>query len=110
MLSEMSYEDFLGWRAFDKVSPVGDRRGDWQAASVCSAIFNSMAIKAGSNKRFATSDFLLEFKEDETPVSDEVASPQLPQDWQRMKMIARMFVKEANAAEKKRKQHGQRRR
>lgn len=117
MLREMPYPRFLEWQEYDRISPIGDRRGDWQAASICSAIFNSMAIKAGSGKRFATKEFLLNFKMDED-AKVEPTAPAPP--WRKMKMIARLFTAQANADEargtnreakqKTRTEHGRRRR
>jgi hypothetical protein len=109
MLREMSYDDFLTWQAFDRMSPIGDQRGDWQAASICSAIFNAMAIRARSDKRFATSDFLLEFTDEGLKKKQEDTTPAPSQDWQRMKFIARMFTAQANTDEEKRQSRGRRR-
>lgn len=108
MLREMPYHDFLAWQAFDSISPIGDRRADWQAASICSAVFNSMAIRAGAQKRFRTGDFLLEFTDEEGKEAPKVEAPST--NWKVMKTYARMFAKQANAdAEKKRTRNGRRR-
>ena len=103
MLREMSYTDFLAWQAYDRVEPIGDRRGDWQAASVCSAVCNTLAAQSGSKTRYTTKDFLLQFTDEVVEAKKEV--PAVP-DWQRMKFTARMFVAQANAEKK----HGRRRR
>lgn len=98
----MSWREFQEWRAFDLVHPIGDRRGDWQAAIICASIWNSTLAANRSRKRFKPSEFLLEFteipKDDEIPASD-TSTPATP--WQHMKMIARMQVALANAEEKK---------
>jgi hypothetical protein len=38
MLQGMSWQQFLEWKAFDEIEPIGGARGDWQAASICSVV------------------------------------------------------------------------
>jgi hypothetical protein len=109
MLREMSWIEFQEWMAFDLIHPIGDRRGDWQAAQVCASIWNSAFARAGSRKRLKPSDFLLEFtevaKDDPTPTSD-ASTPATP--WQHMKFIAQMQVALAKADELKKQKRDRR--
>ena len=98
MLNEISWEQFQEWLAYEVVEPFGELRADWQAASVCAAVANSSAIISGSRKRFKVSDFLLEFDEQVKAIPGQGPA----QNWQRHKMIAKMFAAIANKAEAKR--------
>lgn len=99
MLGELTYKQFLELQEYDLISPIGDKRGDWQAASVCATAMNVALMRAGSRKRVRVKDFVLDFTSDPKEVKEE---PQ--QTWQEMKFIARMFTAAANAdAKKKRK-------
>jgi hypothetical protein len=90
----MTWQQFLEWKAYDQVQPLGDERGDWQAASVCAAFMTAITRKV-----FNPETFLLKFRDpDEAP--PEPPKPAAP-DWQRMKMIARMQTALANADEQK---------
>jgi len=101
----MSARQFQEWFEFDRVDPIGGRRGDWHAASICAAIFNSMAIRANSRTRFRVRDFLLEFGDAKQVKEVDNKPPQ--QTWQQQKMIARTFAAMFNAGEKqKRKRRG----
>jgi hypothetical protein len=101
MLRELSFGQLLEWQAFDKLEPVGALRGDWQAASVCSAVANSLAMLSHSRKRFRTQDFLLEWRDEELPVPEPVDTRPHQQTWQEQKMIAMMFAAASNAPTKK---------
>ncbi|WP_024529186.1 phage tail assembly protein T [Serratia fonticola] len=46
----MSVSELRLWAAFDRISPIGDERGDYQAAQVSAAISNSQGIEADINK------------------------------------------------------------
>jgi len=95
VLEELTFPQFLEWFAYDALEPIGGRRGDWQAASVCSAIANTAAARSGSKKRFLTRDFLLEFGADKpTPAPSR-------QTWQEQKMIAMMFAAASHEKRKK---------
>lgn len=75
--------------AYDLLEPIGDLRGDYQAASVCSVIANIAAGQSGSNKRFRVQDFMLEFgNEREIPQAESAPT----QTWQEQKMIGMMFA------------------
>lgn len=97
MLRRMSFTQLLEWMAYDQISPIGSRRGDWQAASICSAIMNAAAAQTGSKHRFSTSDFMLEFGKERAKVEPR------HQTVEEMKFIARMYVAQSNADEKKKK-------
>jgi hypothetical protein len=101
MLKELPYTKFLEWQEFDKIEPIGGLRGDWHAASICSMLVNTMAMRAGVKARTSPKDFLLEWK-DASEVKEVVKEKQ-PQGtpWQTMKMYARMHAAQANADEKR---------
>ena len=87
--------------AYDQLQPFGDRRSDWQAATICAAVMNAAAMRGGSRKRFRVKDFLLVFKDAETKVKEEKDEPR--QTWQEQKLIAQMFVAMSNAEQKQKK-------
>lgn len=96
MLRGMTWQQFLEWKAYDQVQPLGDERGDWQAASICAALMTAITRKV-----FSPETFLLKFRDpDEAPPEPPKAKPVAP-DWQRMKMIARMQTALANADEQR---------
>lgn len=106
MLKELPHRLFLEWKEFDRIEPIGDKRGDWQIASVCSLIANLAAARAGTGYTFTAKDFLLEFKEEvtETPAAPAPAPPASPSTpWQTMKLHARMHAALANAEEKRKR-------
>lgn len=100
MLSRMSWKQFAEWQAYDEIEPFGDKRGDWQAASIASAIFNALMIFVRSRKRFRVMDFLLKFgkerEEKEGPKTER-------QTWQEQRMIAQMFAAAFNSDGKKKR-------
>lgn len=105
MLRELTWEQFLEWQEFDKISTIGDKRGDWQAASIAAAVHNSAAMLGRSKHRVRVSDMLLEFAEEQKPAPVMKEGKRAEQD---MKFIARMSValsnaEEETAAKKKRK-------
>jgi hypothetical protein len=106
MLREMSWEEFQDWLAFDAIHPIGDRRGDWQAATVCASIWNAAFASRGSRKRFRPSTFLLDFTEEPKVETDADVTPAT--SWQHMQMVARMQVALANAEEQKKVKRGRR--
>ena len=94
MLRELTFKQFLELREYDRISPIGDRRGDWQAAAICALLANLAATRGHSRKRFKVKDFLLEF-------GDEKIAPR--QTWQEQKMIAQMVAIALTEPDKKRK-------
>lgn len=101
MLDELGWEQFLSWQAYESLEPFGDHRSDWNAASVCAAIMNAMAMSVRSRKRWRVKDFLLEFTDEEKKVPADTQPQGTP--WQVMKMFAKMSAAIANADEEKRK-------
>jgi outer membrane receptor for ferric coprogen and ferric-rhodotorulic acid len=117
MLSEISYETFAEWRAFDRIDPIGGKRGDWQVASVISTLLNLHMARLRKRKTFSPEDFLLEWQEAARPVMErDVSGPR--KSWQEMKSIGRMVAafdnaeirkaheREQRAAEKRKKRNG----
>ncbi|MDC9605615.1 phage tail assembly protein T [Xenorhabdus griffiniae] len=56
---EMSASELLYWLAYDKVNPIGDRRGDIQAAQIATAVYQSQGVKV------SLPDILLQWGEPE---------------------------------------------
>jgi hypothetical protein len=104
MLSEISWEQFQEWLAYEVVEPFGDRRADWHFASVCAVVFNTAAATSGSRKRLKPSDFLLEFDEKEKDVPVDAGA----QNWRHQKMIAKMFKAISDAEEKRQRVRAER--
>jgi hypothetical protein len=77
----------MEWMEFEQQEPFGDRRRDWQAASICTTIANMTAIGMRSETRFKVSDFMLDFSA--VPKQPEQAPGK---SWQEMKMIAQMMA------------------
>lgn len=97
MLEELPFTQLLEWQAFDSVEPFGDKRGDWQAASICAVIQNIEARRRGASHVFTPAEFLLEFKEKES-VAKEIEVPAAPvKSWQEMKMIGMMMAAASQA-------------
>ncbi|UAN65920.1 DUF4035 domain-containing protein [Serratia sp. JSRIV006] len=46
----MGVSELRLWAAFNKISPIGDERGDYQSAQVSAAIYNSQGVEADINK------------------------------------------------------------
>lgn len=46
----MSVSELRLWAAFNKISPIGDERGDYQSAQVSAAIYNYQGVEADINK------------------------------------------------------------
>lgn len=88
MLAEMPFKEFLRWRAFDVVDPIGGRRGDWQSAAMCSTLANCFAMLTKSKKRWTPEQFLLEF---DAARKEAPKAPDYRPNWQQMKMIAQAW-------------------
>lgn len=87
---------------YEAIEPFGDRRADWQAASICAAFANITLAARGAAKRFKVSDFLLEFDSEEKKVTKDMEEGAAgAQSWQQMKFIAQMWVAAFNADEDK---------
>lgn len=103
MLRKIAWPQFLRWYEFDTVEPIGGRRGDWQAASICAAVSNVMMAVHGHKRRFRTADFMLEFSGKDKQVAEDGGSETSGQTWQQMKFIAMQQVALANAEVARRK-------
>lgn len=64
----ISSREFGEWKAFDRISPIGDVRSDWQAALIASTV----AKVFGSKGWRPVSDFLLTFGSRELPNPKDV--------------------------------------
>lgn len=89
--------------AYDAIEPFGDKRGDWQAATICASMFNARFSGNKISQMFQPKDFLLIFKDPEAvnELVKEVEKGTKGTPWQTMKFYARMHVAIANAEEKK---------
>lgn len=97
MLRSIPWTLFEEWYLFDKMHPIGELRGDWQIAALCSLIANIEASKGKRRrKRFRAQDFLLDFGLERPKLMDR------QQSWQEQKMIAMMFAAAGNAKGKQR--------
>lgn len=86
----------MEWRAFDLLEPIGGRRDDWHAASICATVMNAMLISRGSRRRVKVQDFLLEFDR-----AGSATTTSGKQTWQQQKMIAQMFVAMSKADQRR---------
>ncbi len=74
LLSQLTSCQITEWRAYDRLEPIGERRGDYRVALLCSVITNLIMSIYGveDGKRATLQDFLLqwgeEIKEEETIV------------------------------------------
>jgi hypothetical protein len=41
MLRQLTYRQFLEWKLFDAINPIGDKRGDWRAAAISATVMNA---------------------------------------------------------------------
>lgn len=87
---------------YDRVSPIGETRADWRAASICCTFANMIAVSHGVKKRFRVKDFLIEFGDTEKKVEEPKEEGKT---WQQMKQIAMMLTAESKGrfAKKKRR-------
>lgn len=86
MLREMTRRDFEWWKAYDKIEPIGWNAQNWQVAAICTSVMNAAMVAARSTKRFRTTDFLLDFTDEQK----KVEPPRQGRSWQEMKFIAQM--------------------
>jgi hypothetical protein len=106
MLRKMSMRQFMLWREFDEVEPIGGLRGDWQAASICSALFNTMAMFSRSKQRMTVEQFLLKYGQPRRTTRGKDGGSKTPSaapHWQHLKFIAQMQVALSKAEEGKKK-------
>lgn len=61
----MGVSELRLWAAFDRISPIGDERGDYQAAQVSAAISNSQGGEVDLNK------IVLKWSEPEAKSADD---------------------------------------
>jgi hypothetical protein len=97
MLRSLTWPQLEEWMEYDATCPIGDVRGDWQAASICAATANTLIAVHGGKKHFHVKDFLLEFVDEEVPKKVEAKS------WQEMKLIAQMMVAASGSEERRKK-------
>ena len=64
----ISSREFAEWQAFDRISPIGDIRSDWQAALIASTV----ARVFGSKGKHRIDDFLLRFGPRELPDPEDL--------------------------------------
>jgi hypothetical protein len=103
LLRKLTWPQLQEWMEYDaEIEPIGARRSDWQAASICTAFANVTLATRGARKRFRMKDFLLEFDRQEKEVKEE-AQAETGQSWQQMKFIAQMWAAAYNADENKKK-------
>lgn len=59
LLRVMSWEEFCEWLVYDQIEPLGESRGDYQAAIVAATIANVNRSKG--QKPYSPADFLPNF-------------------------------------------------
>jgi len=79
----MTSREFAEWMAFARLEPLGERRGDWQAALVASTVANVNRDPKQRKDPFTPSDFLLEWSTDD--------QERERQTWQEQLHIAEML-------------------
>jgi len=81
---------------YERLEPFGDKRGDWQAASIIAGISNVLLACFHSDQRFKVADFMLKF--------GGTAAPEAPtgKSWQEMKLIAQMMTAASQAKKRRR--------
>lgn len=58
VLDRIDSQEFTRWQAFDKVSPIGGKRLDALAASICATVANAAPFRK-SKRTARVSDFLI---------------------------------------------------
>lgn len=100
MLREMgSRSQILDWQMFDELEPIGDIRGDYQAASIVGMLANLHRNTEKFPKAFANSLFLLPFGG--APEEATEAPKPKKKDWRQLKAIAQSLAAMYNEEERK---------
>ncbi|MCR4301789.1 MAG: DUF4035 domain-containing protein [Sulfuricaulis sp.] len=81
MLRGLTAKQFMAWVSYMRLHPIGERRADYRAASVCAVIAN--VNRGKDQKPFTVEDFLLKFGEE---------APERKQTWQEKQAVARAIV------------------
>ena len=95
MLSEISAKQFTEWEAFDLINPIGNVRGDHQAALISATIANANRNPKRKNKPFENSDFMLKFVS-----SKEHSEFKAKRSYEEMKENARAWTELINRKQK----------
>jgi hypothetical protein len=95
MLRGLTWRQFEEWMEKDRLDPIGQKRGDWQAATICATFMNIHASEHAVKTRFSPSDFMLEFG----PRVDKEEVPK-GQSWQEMRMIGQMMATQSKPKKK----------
>lgn len=72
MLAEVPSRTLSEWRAFASIEPIGERRADYRAAQIVTALANINRDRKSHPDPFKLEDFLLKFGEPERPRGVEV--------------------------------------
>ena len=88
MLSEMSWEQFLGWTAYTRLEPWGEERSDLRCGIIASVIANVNRDPKRKATPYNPSDFMPKFGEKarKKPLTDV-------EEWNRVKQSARVMAK-----------------
>lgn len=104
MLKKMGWATFCRWMEYDLIEPIGDRRGDWQAAAVGASVFNGIARLFGSKQRIDIREYLLDFSTKDKEGGSTASEDQRRLDnSNRMQFIARQMTALYNAEEERKK-------
>lgn len=77
LLARASSRELAEWMAFAQLEPIGDRRGDYQAAQVAQVIANVNRDTKKRKKPYPVEDFLLEWEDPEEPAKGQPWKEQL---------------------------------
>jgi hypothetical protein len=103
ILDRLAWWQLEEWMIYERMEPFGDRRADWQAASICAATMNAAVLQRTGKVQmlFRPAQFLLEFNDEPVAAKKEgEPAPAPTQNWQGMKFIARQMTALANAEAK----------
>lgn len=79
----MDSREFAEWMAFAQLEPLGDRRGDWQAALVAATVANTSRDPKKRKEPFSPEEFLLDW-------APEKREPER-QTWQEQLRVVQML-------------------
>jgi hypothetical protein len=61
----MSAQEWAAWQLYDAMEPVGDRRADLRAGSICATLANVHRDEEKKRTPFTPEDFVLQFERED---------------------------------------------
>jgi len=74
-MSSVDSREFTRWKAFDRVSPIGDWRADRRAGLVAAAVYN--VHRTGNQEPAKSADFIYKWEPPAPPATDEDVEQQV---------------------------------